>query len=365
MQIVVTGATGFIGSHFAQHAVAAGHNVVGMYRSGRKPGIRQQLAHSGVQLRKADILDRATLPAVMQGADCVCHFAAAFKESGVDDDYFRRHNVDGTVNTLEAAANAGVRRFIHCSTAGIYGRELKGTTDESAEPRPLNIYEETKLAAERQLRSRAPRLGIEYVILRPTAVYGPRDDRLLKLFRSAAKGRFPLFGKGDGRRHMVYVTDLAEAFLRACTAPAAASKGMIIGGPRAVPLREMLERLAVVVDRRKCGPRLPLKPMLLLAAATEDVCNRIGIQPPIYRRRMDFYLSDAAFSSKLADEVLGWQPQVGLREGLQKTFAAYCDSGQIDGLSRSGRAVAARSTAFWSAVQFGEGVLESGGFLLL
>ena len=104
MRIVVTGATGFVGSHFAQHTAAAGHAVVGLFRPGRKRSIRQQLAQSGVQLRSADILDRDSLAAAMRGADCVCHFAAAFKESGVGDDYFRLLNVDGTVNAIEAAA---------------------------------------------------------------------------------------------------------------------------------------------------------------------------------------------------------------------------------------------------------------------
>lgn len=365
MQIVVTGATGFVGSHFAHYAVAAGHRVVGLFRPGRKPDTAQQLADSGVLLRSANILDRVTLVAAMQGADCVCHFAAAFKESGVPDDHFHRVNVGGTVNALEAAATAGARRFVYCSTAGIYGRRVAGTIDESAAPQPWNAYERSKLETERQLRSRAPQLGIEYVILRPTAVYGPQDDRLLKMFRLAAKGRFPLLGKGEGRRHMVYVTDLADAFLRACTTPAAASKEMIIGGPQVVSLREMLEILADAVNRPTSGPQLPLKPMMLLAAVTEDVCSKLGIKPPIYRRRMDFYLNDAAFSSRLAEEVLGWRPKVSLREGLRNTFMAYCDTGAIGGSRSCGRTAAASSATFWSVTQFGQSMYESGWFLLL
>ena len=86
----------------------------------------------------------------MQGADCVCHFAAAFNVAGVDDD-FRRVNVDGTVNVLEAAARAGARRFVHCSTAGIYGQRVRGVIDETATPKPWNIYEQTKLESEHQM----------------------------------------------------------------------------------------------------------------------------------------------------------------------------------------------------------------------
>jgi nucleoside-diphosphate-sugar epimerase len=152
---------------------------------------------------------------------------------------------------------------------------------------------------------------MEYVILRPSVVYGPRDDRLSKLFRTAVKGRFPLFGRGDGRRHMVYVTDVA------------ANTEMIIAGPEAVPLREMLQILARLTQRRSCGPQLPLAPMLGLAAVVEDVCKLLKIKPPIYRRRMDFYLSDAAFNCARARQVLGWEPKVSLTEGLDHTLKAY------------------------------------------
>src|SRR5690606_2890608 len=133
-----------------------------------------------------------------------------------------------------------VKRFVLCGTAGVYGQRVPGIIDEHSPIRPWNEYERSKVAAEDALRRICAESGMEYVIVRPTAVYGPRDERLQKLFRSVAKGRFPLFGKGEGRRHMVYVKDLADAFLRACTVPAAANQAFIIGGPRAVTLREML-----------------------------------------------------------------------------------------------------------------------------
>src|SRR5690606_2857458 len=162
--------------------------------------------------------------------------------------------------------------------------------------------------------------GMEYVIVRPTAVYGPRDERLQKLFRSVAKGRFPLFGKGEGRRHLVYVKELADAFLRACTVPAAANQAFIIGGPRAVTLREMLDTLARAAGQSSFGPRLPLAPMRWAAAVVEDACKLLKVDPPIYRRRMDFYLNDAAFDSSHAQSVLGWQAQTDLADGFKATL---------------------------------------------
>jgi nucleoside-diphosphate-sugar epimerase len=312
----VTGANGFIGSHFMDHAAAAGHYVIGLQRGAAAMG------RSAVEIRTGDVRDPESFAAAMQGADCVCHFAAAFREAGEAEDHFHRVNVEGTAKLMAAAYAHGVKRFVLCSTAGIYGSRVKGVIDESREPQPWNAYERSKVAAENEVRRLAGVYGMDYVILRPTAVYGPRDERLLKLFRSTAKGRFPLFGAGDGRRHMVYVTDLAEAFLRACTLPEAANQEMIVAGPEAVPLRDMLQTLATLSNRRRYGPRLPLGPMLGLAAVTEDVCRWLKINPPLYRRRMDFYTNDAAFDCSRARSVLGWTPKVGLKEGLASTLHA-------------------------------------------
>ena len=91
-----------------------------------------------------DVGDPESLQAAMRGADCVCHFASAFRETGVPDDYFRAVNVTGTGNAVEAAAGQGVRRFVLCSTAGIYGSKVPGITDESAPVRPANIYERAR-----------------------------------------------------------------------------------------------------------------------------------------------------------------------------------------------------------------------------
>jgi nucleoside-diphosphate-sugar epimerase len=315
MRIFVTGANGFIGSHFIDHAAAGGHEIIGLSR--RPTGHRTRFS-----LLHGDVCDPGGFASALRGIDCICHFAAAFKEAGQDESHFHRVNVEGTARLMSAAHAQGVKRFVFCSTAGIYGSRVEGVVDENRPLRPWNAYERSKVAAEKEVRRLAALYAMEYVILRPTAVYGPRDARLQKLFRSTARGRFPLFGNGEGRRHMVYVTDLAEAFLRACTRPEAANQEMIIAGPEAVPLREMLQMLATLSNRRSSGPRLPLSPMLGLAAVTEDVCRLLRIDPPLYRRRMDFYTNDAAFDCTRARSVLGWEPKTGLQEGLANTIAA-------------------------------------------
>lgn len=331
MRIFVTGATGFVGSHFVELALARGHQVVGTYSSDHpdKRAILQYLRSRGAQLVQADIGQPAQLQAVLQDCECVCHFAAAFRESGADDGFFERLNVAGTRNVLTAAAAAGVRRFVFCGTAGIHGQRVAATITEQSPVNPFNAYENSKVAAEAEVRRMCAAAGMEWVIVRPTAVYGPRDERLLKLFKSAAKGRFPLFGPGAGRRHMIYVKDLAELFLLACTAPQAAAQEFIAAGPRATSLRELLRILGQAVGRKSTGPSLPLAPMTMLAAVIEDICLKLGVNPPLYRRRMDFYVNDAAFDSSKAAAVLGWRPVVDLPEGLAATYTAYKAEGRL------------------------------------
>lgn len=331
MRIFVTGALGFIGSHFVSRALAAGHQILGLYRraDGDKADLLRTFSTQGAHLVRGDVLDPESYAHLLDGVDCVCHFAAAFKGSGHSDADFDRINVTGTQHLLQESTRAGVRRFVLCSTAGIYGQHLTGITDETAEPRPWNGYERSKRAAETSVQEHAAAHGMEYVILRPAVVYGPGDDRLLKLFRSAAKGRFPLFGPGEGRRHMVYVSDVADAFLLACTTQNAANHDMIVAGPSAVKLRDLLDMLAGVVERKRCGPRLPLLPMLLLAAVVEDACKLVGVNPPLYRRRMDFYRSDAAFDCSRAHRVMGWSPRVDLCEGLKQTYEASRSEGSL------------------------------------
>ncbi|MGH8243807.1 MAG: NAD-dependent epimerase/dehydratase family protein [Steroidobacteraceae bacterium] len=329
MQIAVTGATGFIGRNFVELAASRGHRISAIHRPGTpaKRRLNRALQSSSVDLRASDVRDSKSLAAAMTGAECAIHFAAAFRESGVPNDYFLTINVTGTRNAIEAAAEQGVRRFVFCSTAGIYGSRLPGIVDESAKASPENIYERSKVEAEEVVRTLSASRGIEYAILRPAVVYGPHDDRLIKMFRAAARGRFPQFGPGKGRRHMVFVADVARAGLRACVLPEAAGQEMIVAGPRAVPLREILAILARALDRSSCGPRLPLWPMQALAAMTEDACGLLGIKPPIYRRRMDFYSNDAGFDCSHAFDVLGWKPAVDLDEGFYRTIASYRQEG--------------------------------------
>jgi nucleoside-diphosphate-sugar epimerase len=222
-----------------------------------------------------------------------------------------------------------VERFVYCSTIGIYGHRAPGITTEESPLSPGNIYERTKVAAETLVRDFAENCGLPAVVLRPADVYGPRDQRLLKMFKGVRRGRFPLFGSGKGRRHMVYVDDVVSAFFKACERDEAVGEGLIVAGPSACTLRELLDEVTAATGSSRYGIRLPLAPMLVLAAVVEDICAPLAIDPPIYRRRMDFFHSDSEFDTSRARRVLGWEPKVDLREGIQRTLEDYRSRGDL------------------------------------
>ena len=331
MKLLVTGGTGFIGSHLAEEGRRRGASVVvlGLTERPEERANAALLAGQGVEVVSGSITDPELCGQAMRGVTHVFHLAVAMREGGKADEFFETVNLDGTQRLLEAAGLGSVQRFVYCSTIGIYGHRAPGVTNEASPLRPGNIYERTKVAGERMVRELAPAAEVPFSILRPADVYGPRDQRLLKLFRGVSRGRFPLFGDASGRRHMVYVDDVVSAFFLACERAEAVGEGMIVAGPRPCTLRELIEEVRRVTGSRRYGLRLPLAPMLAAAAVVEDVARQLHVDPPIYRRRMDFFTSDSAFDTSLARRLLGWAPAVGLADGVRRTYEGYRAAGEL------------------------------------
>jgi len=331
VRLLVTGGTGFIGSHLAEEGLRRGAEVVVLGLTGRpeEQGNAELLKRKGAEIVSGSITDGDLCRRAARGATHIFHLAVAMREGGKSDEFFEAVNLDGTRQLLEAASVQRVERFVYCSTIGIYGHRAPGVTREDSPLAPGNIYERTKVSAERLVREFAERCGLATVVLRPADVYGPRDQRLLKLFKGVSRGRFPLFGSGEGRRHMVYVDDVVSAFFKACERDDALNQGLIIAGPRSCTLRQLIDEVTRATGSKRYGFRLPLAPMLALSGVVEDVCAALKLDPPIYRRRMDFFHSDSEFDTSRARRVLDWEPKVDLREGIGRTLEDYRRSGLL------------------------------------
>jgi nucleoside-diphosphate-sugar epimerase len=160
-------------------------------------------------------------------------------------------------------------------------------------------------------------------IARPTGIYGPGDRRLLKLFKGVSRRRFFVLGSGDIFYHLTYIDDLVEGFRLCGEVPAAANRTYILAGGEVTTLNELI---AIIAEQAGVVPpvlKLPVWPVWLAGAACEAICVPFGLEPPLYRRRVDFFTKSRAFDITRARVELGYAPQVGLREGIRKTLTWY------------------------------------------
>jgi dihydroflavonol-4-reductase len=324
-RVLVTGATGFTGGHLARRLAASGHHVRALVRN---PHLAAA-SLPGVELVAGDLTDAGALARAVAGVDVVFNIAALYRAAGLDDALYLAVNATAVGTLIAKAGAAGVRRVVHCSTVGVHGDIERPPADEDAPLRPGDVYQETKLEGERLARRAATDAGIELVIVRPTGIYGPGDRRLLKLFRGVARRRFVVLGRGDIWYHLTYIDDLVDGFVLCATHPAAAGRTYILSGPEVTTLNELVAITAAVAGVPPPSLRLPVWPFWIAGAACEVLCRPLGIEPPIYRRRVDFFTKSRAFDSSLAKAEIGYAPTVGLRDGIGRTLAWYREAGWL------------------------------------
>jgi len=257
------------------------------------------------------------------------HVAAVYRTAGHPDSYYRDVNVGGTERLLDKAARAGVGRFVHTSTVGVHGHVRNPPADESAPLEPGDIYQDTKAEAEAlALRAHRER-GLPVVVLRPGAIYGPGETRLLKLFRAIARGRYAIVGSGRPHYHLVYIDDLLDAYELALVHPAAPGRAYIVAGPRSVSQSELAATIARHTGGRVLPFHIPAWPVQLAGDFVEAICVPLEIEPPLHRRRVDFWTKNRSFSIDRARHLLGYEPKVDVDEGVARTAAWYRQAGWL------------------------------------
>ncbi|MEA2727455.1 MAG: hypothetical protein QOF70_1930, partial [Acetobacteraceae bacterium] len=194
-------------------------------------------------------------------------------------------------------------------------------------PRPLNVYGRSKLEAEGVVASYAQ--ALETSIVRISETYGPGDFRLLKLFRAVDRGRFFIIGAGMNQRQAIHVGDLVRGLLLAASSPAAVGQTFVMAGQETMTTRVMVERVAEALGRKPPSWRAPLWPFLAAAVVMEKTLSPLGIQPPLHRRRLDFFRKSFVLSSAKARAVLGFAPTIAFAAGAVETARWYRDKGYL------------------------------------
>jgi dihydroflavonol-4-reductase len=325
---LVTGATGFTGGHLARRLAQRGRHVRALVRDPNAAPARA-LAADGIEIVKGDLTDRASLASAIAGVSIVYNIAALYREASLPQSAYRAVNAEAVGAIVEEAARAKVGRVVHCSTVGVHGDVEHPPANEDAPLRPGDVYQETKVAGETIARDAAAATGVPLVIVRPTGIYGPGDRRLLKLFRGVARGRFVTLGHGDIYYHLTHIDDLVEGFRLCGEVEQAAGRTYILAGPDVTTLNELVQIIADEAGVSRPWLRLPVWPFWLAGAACEAVCAPFAVEPPIYRRRVDFFTKSRAFDITRARRELGYAPRIGVREGVRRTLGWYREHGWI------------------------------------
>lgn len=330
MTVLVTGATGFTGSHLAVALARRGHSVRALVRA-RSAGrfAASPAAAAGVEAVPGDLADAESVAKAAVGVNVVYHIAATYREAGQPDAAYRRINVEGTRHVLEAARAAGAARVVHCSTGGVHGHIARPPANEEAPFNPGDVYQQTKLEAEQLAREFGRAHGLDVVVARPIGIYGPGDTRFLKMFRGLARGRFPMLGSGQVFYHLTYIDDLCEGLGLCGEVAAAAGRTYILAGPRYTTLDELVRLVARELGVSPPRWHLPVWPFWTAGLLCEAVCIPLRLEPPLYRRRVDFYTKSRAFDTTRARMEMGFAPSVDLEEGIRRTAAWYREHGLL------------------------------------
>ena len=325
-KILVTGANGYTGSHFCRYLAGLGIPTRGMYYP---PDGEPGFAASNLELVPGDLLDRASLRRALAGIQVVQNIAALYRPTNVPEKLYWNVNVDGVRNMLEEAAQAGVKRFIQCSTIGVHGTVDHPPGNEESPIKPDDYYQLTKYKGEVLALERGRELGLRVSVARPAGIYGPRERRFLKLTRLIKSGRFVMFGSGDVTYHFVHVDDLCAGLMLCAERDRAEGEAFILGDDHAITLNHVVIIIAEALGVPRPKLALPYFILYVPAAICEFACKPFGISPPIYRRRAAWFNSSRAFDISKARRVLGYQPKIRPEDGLKDMVRSFAEAGWL------------------------------------
>ncbi|MFV2057299.1 MAG: NAD-dependent epimerase/dehydratase family protein [Thiohalomonadales bacterium] len=329
MKILITGGTGFIGSRLALRCKQRNYEVVilAQVNTPAEKENTEQLKAQGFQLVIGGVGDKGKVREAVKGCDVVFHLAAAQHEANKSDQHFWDVNVEGTRNLLDASIEVGIKRFVHGSTIGVYGVELQGEISEVSPLKPDNIYGVTKKAGEELVLSYQDKLPV--AVIRISETYGPGDRRLLKLFKGIAKRSFFVIGSGENKHQLIYVDDLIDAMFLAAETEAALGEVFVAAGQEILTTNDMVETISSVLKVEKIKLRAPMLPFYLLAVLMELTLKPLGIQPPLHRRRLDFFKKTLYFRQDKPQQVLGFTSKTSFAEGSAQTAEWYRQQGLL------------------------------------
>lgn len=325
MTILVTGATGFLGAALTRELLKQGQTVRILARDEKKA--REQFGEQVENLTviRGEITDVEVVRQAVDGATVIYHLVGRLYHPSVPTELYRQTHVEGTRILLEACqGQSQLRSLVHCSTTGVLGVTGNAPASEDTPFGPTNPYEATKLEGELLALKAQKEQGLPVSVIRPGLVYGPGDLHLLSFFSTIKSGPFPpIIAGGKALIHPVYIDDMTDAFILAAEKPEAIGHSYNIAGDRPVSFYELSTAIAHSLGKELPPGSIPL----WLANLASDIFALIpgfqGERAPLTRSRVKFLTNSRVYNIERARKDLGYQPKVGLEEGMKATAAWY------------------------------------------
>jgi len=323
-RVVITGATGFIGSHLVRRYQELGAKVRVLVRPNAHGAL---FLGDNIELVLGDLRNKASMVGLCKDADLVFHLGAT-QEFGLRDSEFLDINVGGTERLIQLARQDRVRRFLLVSSGGVHHNDSGEPVDEDSPVRSGNIYFESKIKAEAIARDLYRNDPGCLTIVRPSFVYGPGDHRRLKLYRAVVRGYFLMIGPGTRFLHPVYCEDLVDGLLLAATDPGR-GETFLLGGPEVLSLEEFTSVIARAGGVPAPRWKVPVGPVRLAATLCEFLFRPFGGSPPLNHRRLGFFMNHRNYDVTKARMRLGYAPRISVEEGVRRTLEWYRREGWL------------------------------------
>ncbi|TPN79586.1 NAD(P)-dependent oxidoreductase [Mesorhizobium sp. CU2] len=323
MVVLVTGASGFLGSNVLEWLAVMGMPAIGIGRDAERCRAMERAGHAMIRRDLSLPLDEK-IDTRLGRVDQIIHCAALSSPFGRLADFVAA-NVAATQNLVDFAKRRGVSRFVHISspTVCFAFRDQIGLTEDAPLPEPVNHYARTKRAAEK-IVLRAPK--IHPVVLRPRGIYGAGDRTLLPRLVKAAQSRpLPLFRGGRAAIDLTHVDDVVDAVIAALAAPAQAEEQIFnVSGGEVLPVRRIADEACARAGLKPRWRPMPLLPAMLAAGVMERAALALPgrPEPPVTRYGLGLFAYAQSLDLSKAKRMLGWAPKIAFEQGLDRTFAA-------------------------------------------
>ncbi|MFN1834442.1 NAD-dependent epimerase/dehydratase family protein [Balneola sp. MJW-20] len=318
MKAFVTGGTGFIGSHLVDQLLDSPEysEVRCLVRSNEK-----WLTGKPIIKVSGDLNDLKALSEGLDDADVLFHIAAIVKAP--DENTFLQANVESTENLIRLAQKKNVKNLVILSSLAAVGPSNGAPVDETAPLNPVSMYGRSKKEMEKRVRN-ADRKTESIKIIRPPAVYGPREDQIFSFFKSCSKGICPIIGNGKRPRvSMVYVSDLVNGIIKAAEKTDPGVFTYFISGPDTYNWDQIRSVTGKVLGRRTIPLKISPKIVKKAAGIFEDVASFFGKYPVVNREKANELVLEWTCSNEKAQKELNYKPEVSLAEGISRTIHWY------------------------------------------